>query len=58
MKETKNIDNCVCVYCGHKFDGQTAIDNNLDEIIIDCPKCGKQMYVLMSVEYTCQSIDE
>jgi len=55
--ETANIDDCVCVYCGHKFDGQIAINNDLDTSIVECPKCNKEMKVLLSVEYTCQRLD-
>lgn len=56
VEETTNIDNCECVYCGHKFDGQSAINNNLDTGTVICPNCKNEMRVLLSVTYTCQNI--
>lgn len=56
VEETNNIDDCECVYCGHKFDGQTAINKDLDTERVLCPKCNKEMRVLLSVAYTCQKI--
>lgn len=35
-----------------------AINSNLDETIIECPKCNKEMEVFMSMEYTCIAIEE
>ena len=57
-EETKCIDNCICPYCGHEFDGQRAINNDLDTRLIDCPKCEKEMEVWTSVEYMCVTIDD
>ena len=56
-KETKCIDDCICVYCGHKFDGTEATNGDIDCIEIECPKCGREMYVMISVKYTCQPIE-
>lgn len=58
VKHTKNIDNCECIYCHHKFDGHTAINNNLDTLIVECPKCNRQMGVLLSVEYSCYELED
>lgn len=57
-EETKHIDDCECVYCGHKFDGRNACNADMDATIIECPKCKKEMYVLLSTEYTCQPIND
>lgn len=56
MREKTNVDDCECVYCGFKFDGKEAINNDLDECIVYCPSCDAEMSVLMSVEYTCQEL--
>ena len=56
-KETKCIDDCICVYCGHKFDGHNATNGDLDTVSVECPKCGREMFVIMSVEYICQQIE-
>jgi len=55
--ETKHIDDCECVYCGHIFDGRNVCNADMDADIIECPKCGKEMKVLLSIEYVCQSIE-
>jgi len=57
-EETKCIDNCICPYCGHEFNGQRAINNDLDTRLIDCPKCEKEMEVWTSVEYMCVAIND
>lgn len=51
--ETKCIDNCICCYCGHSFDGRNAMNGDMDTIEITCPKCGKEMNVFISVSYVC-----
>jgi len=56
-EETVSVDTCICPYCGHEFNGQRAINNNLDVRIIDCSKCRKEMEVYPSVEYMCVAID-
>lgn len=54
--ETINIDNCECVYCGNIFDGRLACNGNMDECIVACPMCKKEMQVDLSIEYTCHPI--
>jgi len=56
-EETRCIDFCQCIYCGNKFDGHKATNNNLDCGIVECPKCAKKMGVYMSVEYLCVPIE-
>lgn len=56
-EETKRIDDCECVYCGHVFNGRNACNGDMDCKIVTCPKCKENMDVLISVEYTCQPID-
>jgi hypothetical protein len=56
--ETVCVDDCECVYCGNRFDGREATNNNMDARVVICPKCEKEMYVCISVEYSCHPIDE
>jgi len=56
-KQTKNIDICECVYCGHKWDGKEACNGDMDESVITCTECGKQMNVYLSIEYLCVELD-
>lgn len=56
MKNTKGIDDCKCIYCGHKFDGKEACNGDMDKEVVICPKCKKEMGVLLSVEYECYEI--
>lgn len=56
--ETRRIDNCECPYCKHVFDGRDACNANMDCMTVVCPKCGKEMGVWLSVEYTCTPIEE
>lgn len=58
VEETKCVDYCICPYCGHKFNGKLAINGNLDERIIECPICEKEMEVFPSVKYTCTAIPD
>lgn len=57
MENTKNIDNVECIYCHHKWDGGGATNYDIQESIIKCPKCKKEMGVLQSVEYECYELD-
>lgn len=56
-ENTKNIDECECIYCHHKWDGNQATNYDTSETVIKCPKCGKSMGVIQSVEYECYEID-
>lgn len=53
-QETKHIDVCECVYCGHVFDGKDACNADMDCDIVECPNCEKEMLVMLSIEYVCQ----
>lgn len=55
-QETTCIDDCECVHCGHKFDGRNACNGDMDATQVKCTKCGKEMNVLLSIEYMCQPI--
>ena len=56
--QTKCIDDCICVYCGNKFDGNSACNANMDCTTIECPECGTEMEVSLSIEYMCTAIEE
>ena len=58
VEETTCIDDCECIKCGHKFDGKKATNINLDCNSVTCPKCGTEMQVYMSVEYTCTPLED
>lgn len=58
MKETNCVDSCICPYCGYKWSGQSAISNDLDIRITECPQCKKEMEVFPSVKYTCTAIPD
>jgi NAD-dependent SIR2 family protein deacetylase len=58
VEETENWDDCECVYCGNMFNGRNATNANMDCQSVICPKCGKQMYVGISVRYMCTPIEE
>lgn len=55
--ETRCIDDCECIYCEHKFNGRNACNGDMDCQSVTCPKCGKEMYVSLSIEYLCTPID-
>jgi NAD-dependent SIR2 family protein deacetylase len=57
-EETKRIDECQCIYCGHIFNGRNACNADMDRRFVDCPKCGKEMQVLLSIEYTCVPLED
>ncbi len=55
--QTKCIDDCICPYCGHKFDGQKACNYSMQPLNIECPACSKEMSIDISVEFICTVID-
>jgi len=57
-KQTKCIDYCICPYCGYKFDGNNALNANMDSTSTTCPDCSKDMSVSVSVEYMCTELDD
>lgn len=57
-EETKMIDSCQCVYCGHIFGGRRACNADMDCRSVTCPKCEKEMDVQISVEYTCSPSED
>ena len=56
--QTKCIDDCICPYCGHKFDGQNALNYDMSREWAFCPSCNKEMKVEVSIEYMCTTIDD
>ncbi len=58
MKQTRCIDDIICPYCGIKFDGEQAINGDMDASIVICPKCKREMEISISVEYMATSIEE
>jgi hypothetical protein len=56
--QTICIDDCECVYCGHKFNGRNATNNDMDCGVVKCPLCERGMYVSLSVEYMCTQMEE
>lgn len=57
-EETVMVDDCQCVYCGHVFGGRNACNADMDCHTIKCPKCEKDMNVMLSIEYTCTPMEE
>lgn len=58
MKETTRVDACECIYCGHVFNGRRACNGDMDRNRVECPKCEKEMNVLLSIEYTCTPVED
>lgn len=59
LRQTKNIDDIVCPYCGYKFDGQTALNGDMDCMsTVNCPNCNDEMTIMISVEYTATEIKD
>lgn len=56
MKETKRVDDIECPYCGHIFDGGRATNYDTTKNGVECPSCGKEIYVMQCVEYTAQTV--
>jgi len=57
-EETVKIDDCQCVYCGHIFNGRDACNADMDRRSVTCPECKEDMFVSISVEYTCHPIED
>jgi len=55
---TIHIDKCECVFCGHLFNGRDACNADMDETLIACPECGREMNVYISCEFLCTEIVE
>ena len=59
QNQTTCIDDIICPYCGHKFDGEKAINGDMDCLINpECPKCKRKMEVSISVEYMATAIED
>jgi len=56
-ESTQRIDDCECIYCHYIFDGERACNGNMDAVIVECPKCGKEMGVCLSIEYLCHELN-
>jgi len=54
---TQRIDDCECIYCHHVYDGREACNDDMGASVAECPKCGKEMCVNLSIEYLCYSVD-
>jgi NAD-dependent SIR2 family protein deacetylase len=58
VQQTDRIDDCECVYCGYIFNGSDAMNGDMDKQSVTCPKCYKDMFVSISVQYTCTPMEE
>jgi ParB family chromosome partitioning protein len=58
QKQTKCIDDIICPYCKHKFDGSDACNGDMDALTAICPECDKEMEVSISVEYMATAIKD
>ncbi|MFA6831873.1 MAG: hypothetical protein WCR36_06350 [Bacteroidaceae bacterium] len=58
LKQTVCVDDVICPYCGFKFDGRNATNADMDCQSVTCSKCGKEMDIMISVEYTATTIDD
>ncbi len=56
--QTKCTGDCICVHCGHKFDGLTAVNWKLEKKTVQCPCCSKNMGVQIAIEFTCFSLEK
>lgn len=58
IDQTMCIDDCICPYCGHKFDGGHAVNYDMCVSSVICPQCKEYMNVSISVEYMCTAVEE
>jgi sarcosine oxidase delta subunit len=50
--QTQCIDDIICPYCGYKFEGERAVNGDMDCMLnIFCPECNGEMEISISVEY-------
>ncbi|KAA3401374.1 hypothetical protein F1904_12810 [Akkermansia muciniphila] len=56
--ETICVDNIMCPYCGHCFDGGNATNYDASAVSAECPSCGKELSIMQSVTYTAQPMEE
>ena len=56
-KDTKCVDKCICVYCGHVFDGLKASNWNIQMRTVNCPVCRREMKVQVSIKFTCSAME-
>lgn len=55
--QTTCIDDIICPHCGHRFDGQRAINGDMDCMSeVHCPECRREMEISISVEYTATAV--
>ena len=60
LAQTKTVDWWKCPWCREVNSTLDLRGGNPDpavEICVECPHCGKEVLVMMSVEYTCQPIE-
>lgn len=55
--ETTTVDDIECVYCGHIFNGNEACNYDLSCQSVECPECGKEMFISISPQFTCRPVD-
>ena len=55
--ETICVDNIVCPYCGHCFDGGSATNYDTSAVSVECPSCKKEISKMQSVTYTAQPME-
>ena len=53
INQTKNKDDCICPHCGHEFDGNIALNNDMSRDWTYCLLCSGCIKVHISIEYTC-----
>jgi len=51
-EETVTVDDIQCIWCGEFFAGDRATNYCTQETTATCPKCGMEMSIFQSVEYT------
>lgn len=61
LAQTKHIDQWKCPWCRELGGDEGDLTDGTPDVHMDysveCPHCGKEVLVMMSVEYTCQPIE-
>ncbi len=62
LAQTKHVDQWKCPWCRELGGDDTDLTDGTPDVhtdyIVECPNCGKEVSVMMSVEYLCQPIEE
>jgi uncharacterized protein (UPF0212 family) len=57
--QTKCIDDIICPHCGHKFEGQRALNYDMCCMLnVFCPECNREMEIMISVEYMATAVED